>query len=207
MNAILGIDPGGRNTGFCLLDENDRVLDGCVITRSDEDWSLYLRELDETVRLMLRDEMDIAIEEVVKPKPYFRGKKQVLDPRGVMDLSRVYGWLEYLVVLDLGITWRVISPAGNGSGELESYPPQLVGVREQSGKGILHHARSAYDVAITARAELVRLERAVDPSLGRVRGQRVVPTVLPDSSLSPRRPSDPDNALAHLDAIRSEHGA
>lgn len=145
---ILGIDPGARDTGFCLLDAAYNVKAGMTISREDEDWSGYIKELLDTLVELLEDGVaSIVIEEVTKPKAFFKGKKQILPVDGVMGTSRVFGAIEmFLAMRDHNFV--VIPPGGNGSGDLRSYPPELVGPRETTGTGgILRHVRSAYDVA------------------------------------------------------------
>lgn len=150
MIYILGIDPGGAYTGLCKINYDKKVMRACVLTRTEDQWRGYFAEIREAIDdYLLEPGVVVAIEDVVEPKAYYRGKKQMLPVSSVMGVSRVFGAIE-MYLLSKGYDPVVVPPAGNGSGDLANYPSVLVGARETKGTGILNHARSAYDVALTA---------------------------------------------------------
>ncbi len=144
MTPVLGIDPGGRATGYCLLD-GDTLLSAGVVTRDGEDWARYYAELTDLVPATLPP-LVVAIEGLSKPCPHLG----LTNVSGLISTARVLGVVEAHAHVH-GHHVVIIPPGRNGSAPLATYPPALVGPRDNGG-GILRHARSAYDVA---RAALV----------------------------------------------------
>ena len=146
---MLGIDPGGTQTGLCLVKANGNPVEACVVERNKElGEGAYVGEVvqvctDYASRL---PKSMVAVEGVVKPRSHFRGQVSFINVEGLIGAAMVLG-----AVLAVWPDAFVIPPASNGSGALESYPPMLVGPRETKGGGWMRHCRSAYDVALTAR--------------------------------------------------------
>lgn len=165
MTAILGVDPGGRFSGFCIVDDVLGVSFHQVIERQGDEWCNYLSNIVNAIESSRSQVEFVAIEAVTKPKAYFGGKKQMLNPQNAMDTSRVFGAVEGMLIAEWGQFPVVVPAGGNGSGDLSAYPPQLVGPRERSGGGILNHARSAYDVCLVAAKQLGIQLRPFDPAV------------------------------------------
>lgn len=152
MTCIVGIDPGGKESGLVLLElPRCDVLRACVVTR-DATGKLpdgqYITEVMETVAEYCAQgvegghEVLVAVEGLVHPNPH-------------MGLANVMGLIGAGMVLGAVIRdypdAGIIRPNKNGSRSLDTYPAKLQPKRG-SGKGMdrLRHARSAYDVAVTA---------------------------------------------------------
>ena len=83
----------------------------------------------------------ICVEDVNPPKPFFKGKQSITNTKSIIETAAVIG-----AILGRYPEAFVVPPGHNGQGYLPAYPPMLVGERETSGKGVLRHTRSAYDV-------------------------------------------------------------
>lgn len=160
---VVACDPGGRDCGLVVRLE-DIVVDFVVresVAAPHEppppsygwavcDWMAEQR--DHALSLGYRVLM--AVEGLNVPTGYRKGaklgEKSTVRPAAVMGVSMVYGAVT--------ATFRdvvVVAPGGHGEGPLRSYPAELVGLREKGvyGKGILRHARSAWDVAAAGRRQ------------------------------------------------------
>ncbi|MDA8310697.1 MAG: hypothetical protein M0Z46_08790 [Actinomycetota bacterium] len=145
---ILGIDPGGRETGMVVVELDGsqrrapRVARAVLIERgAGETEAAYvgevvgaLRELSDGCRL-------IAVEGLVVPTPHLR----VIALSGLLGAAVVLG-----AVLATAPSATVVPPGGNGSGPLRAYPGELVGPGERAGAGWRRHLRSAWDIALAA---------------------------------------------------------
>lgn len=105
------------------------------------------------------EEVLVGIEALRPPSPHRRGDGEMrnLNPTGLMGTGLVFGHL--CTVFPDAVE---VPPGGMGSAMLAGYPGCLVGPREKraDSKGILRHARSAYDIAGAARTAQ-RLDRAL----------------------------------------------
>ncbi|WP_064077827.1 hypothetical protein [Prescottella equi] len=165
MNAptVLGIDPGGRSTGLCLIHGRD-VLAHETITHDTQHLlpvsRNYLRDVVERVNWMRRFnpliDPVLAVEDVVRPNWHMNGRAAA-DPSALLATAAVLGAV--LAIDSRGHTVLQVRPKGNGSRPLGAYPAELVSPGERRkpgwqlriGSGQLRHARSAYDVALAGQ--------------------------------------------------------
>lgn len=159
MAVILGIDPGGAATGM-VLRERDKVRAYAVIERRKVTELAYLRSVADAIEPLAGQIDHVAVEGLVAPSPYIGGKKQLIRPEHVMNVSVAYGWVLSVLVNVLDLEPIIVRPDGHGSRHealsldvRRLYPADLIGPREgPAGTGILRHARSAWDIAGTVRA-------------------------------------------------------
>lgn len=159
MAVIFGIDPGGAATGLVLRDR-DKVLDHAVVERARRHELPYLEDVAEAVTRFAKRADHIAVEGLTPPSPYINGKKQLIRPEHVMNVSVTYGWVLAVLAVHLDRTFVIVQPNGHGSRHealgldvRRLYPAELIGHREgPAGTGILRHARSAWDIAGAAKA-------------------------------------------------------
>lgn len=167
---VVGVDPGGRNTGVVVRD-GQHCSHGVVVTRRGDGVfpdAEYLTQVCEAVAEAITIagmEAVVAIEGVVNPNPHMG----LSNPGGIIAAAMVLG-----AVLTRWPEAVVVRPGGHGSGAIELYPPTLVGARERNGAGKMRHARSAWDIAgvgaVVARCAVGVGEdlSAVVPDTGRV---------------------------------------
>jgi hypothetical protein len=166
MSAWIGIDPGFSRTGLVLRNGRE-----CIA------WKTFVREDDETeigpgpiywaaidlavLQLCAQASANrfaaprIAIEGVRKPRSHIHGRRQDAAPEYLMGVA-----MTYAAVHTQNPDAVIVPPGGNGSGMLSSYPDELISARErahklginrQAGDSALEsHARSAWDVSLTA---------------------------------------------------------
>lgn len=169
---VLGIDPGGRDTGYCLrAGSSGEVLDHGIESRGKDTRADYLaRVLAAIVRIvdpdtiavyeagqlepvhvtrtghpphqLDRGDLVIAVEDLVDPNPHLG----TVTIAGIYDTAVTLG-----AILGTYPDAVLVRPGRHGSAPLAAYPPQLRGPRETRlnaiGTGRLRHARSAYDIA------------------------------------------------------------
>lgn len=98
----------------------------------------------------------IAVEGITRPSWHIAADRKhgsASDPTALIGTAMMLG-----AILSHYPTATLIQPNKNGSKPLGAYPPQLVSTQEKRhhdwktriGTGKLRHARSAYDIAITA---------------------------------------------------------
>lgn len=141
---IIGIDPGGRETGI-VLRRGDTPIRACVVVRDGDDrlpGAAYLAEVLDAVADFAGDAHSspvVAVEGLNEPTPQM-GTTSVA---GLMGAALVLG-----AVLAHHPDAVVVAPARHGSAPLGAYPEAL---RPTRGRGKGHdrfrHARSAWDVA------------------------------------------------------------
>lgn len=137
---VIGVDPGGQETGIVLRDGNE-VITGILLRRLRSD-SLtdYLAEhvrCLKDLRSTYGDDIAIVCETITVPSPHVR----VIAVQGLLDTQFLIGGL---CVAFPGLI--LVEPSGHGSQPLFSYPSSLVGPRERVGAGRFRHLRSAFDV-------------------------------------------------------------
>lgn len=166
---VLGIDPGGRNTGLVLRDTHRRrdtggLLGHHLAQRRGDDimaWIDHVLELAVDLAHLAADlggGLDlIAIEDVVEPTPH-------------MGIASVGGLIDTAIIVGACVTWAgidgdplgvLVRPNRHGSaaaglgrpGLLACYPAALVGDGEAVGTGKLKDCRSAWDVAAAGAAQ------------------------------------------------------
>lgn len=105
----------------------------------------------------------LAVEGLAAPKGFSRGRREPIDPQGIIGAGVVLG-----AVLGRWPAAVIIDPGGNGSSAGDAYPEQLRKGARLGGPS--DHARSAYDVALRGRptaairaAEAAKLTRATPP--------------------------------------------
>ena len=159
MAIVLGIDPGGAATGM-VLRERDTVHAHAVIERRKLTELAYLRAVADAIAPLAGQIDHVAVEGLVAPSTHIGGKKQLIKPEHVMNVSVAYGYVLSLLVHVLDLEPIIVRPDGHGSRHealsldvRRLYPAELIGPREgPAGTGILRHARSAWDIAGTVRA-------------------------------------------------------
>ena len=147
MTRILGVDPGARFVGLCVV---ERPGGDVVWHREVDRHALDANRLCDWAQLAgacvmaaaTSERVDaIGIEDYNPPSPHV-GR---IDPRPVAAAAYVTGWLiaigDRVIRPDATI---VIPPGGHASAPASSYPPPL----RRAG----NHCRAAYDIAGVAWA-------------------------------------------------------
>lgn len=155
MNVIIACDPGGRYTGLVVRYRNGvvdhAVLQAAVRKRRALPPATYMLEVVEWLRAAKTHvesyghDPRVAVEGMVEPSWYIDGEEAPLqDPATHMGMAMVHGGV--MCAFPDAIEVR---PGGHGKNGLRTYPAELVGAREkrEDSKGILRHARSAWDIA------------------------------------------------------------
>lgn len=163
---VIGLDPGGRWSGGVARRGDDVlafVVIECTAPANGIATMDYARDVSAWALARQAEAGDeevlVGIEALRPPSPHRRGDGEMrnLNPTGLMGTGLVFGHL--CTVFPDAVE---VPPGGMGSAMLASYPLCLVGPREKraDSKGILRHARSAYDIAGAARTAQ-RLDRAL----------------------------------------------
>ena len=145
--VIIGIDPGGKSTGFAVR-RGQELLGHEVVSSATPALGLppldYMRAAAAAFyRLVSGQVIDVyALEDVTPPRGFKNGRRDAIQPGSLIGVSAMAGF--FLSTIP-GLV--LVPPARNGSRPLATYPRELVGPREKTGGGILRHARSAWDVA------------------------------------------------------------
>lgn len=162
--VVLGIDPGGRSTGLCLITGREVVLHQVVVNDAEKMLPIALPYIHDVLGAMATITADlprhghgitIAVEDVVRPSWHMKGRAAA-DPSALLATAQILG-----AVLAFDPTMRtvIVRPRGNGSRALGEYPAALVspgerrkdGWQTRIGTGQLRHARSAFDVALAGQ--------------------------------------------------------
>lgn len=148
---IVGVDPGGVETG--VVARRGNVLHAAVLVRKDrgQEFAAYLAEVLDTVAGTARTTRAalVAVEDVTAPTGHAAGRpSHLIEVAGIIATAKVVGAL--LTVSGV----MLIDPGGNGSQPLPLYPDALVGPLERVGAGKRRHLRSAWDVAGKGALEL-----------------------------------------------------
>lgn len=160
MPTVLGIDPGGRDTAYVVLDNGTLITSG-TFTNPGELHPLPRVHVQTVARGLVlvahEHSVDIvAVEGLNRPNWHMKGS--ALNPSSLFPTSEIIGALK-AVDWPNDAKFVLIDPDKNGSSFLGAYPEQLVSKTERSkpgwqmriGTGKLRHQRSAYDVARKAR--------------------------------------------------------
>jgi Holliday junction resolvasome RuvABC endonuclease subunit len=150
-SAILGVDPGGRDTGLVVRSGRALLAHDVVTRRGGKALDVdptYLNEVNERIERYL-DEFPviaIAVEGLKAPGQFMQGKVRITDPSGIMATAVTFGAV-------------LVPPGGNGSQYAASYPSAI----RAPGKGFdrNRHARSAWDIAGAGVPLLRRLQRTL----------------------------------------------
>lgn len=168
--GIIGVDPGGRETGIAAIVRSgvDTVLYGSTTVRRVDVEPLlemppeYLLAVAGEIREVLDGlradghEAMLAIEQVTPPSWRVKGKVSPIKPDAIMATSIVLGAV-------LGRAWGIpivaVRPGGNGAGvavhgdgRWAHYPERLRPKMGGKGSDKLRHERSAYDCAVRGLA-------------------------------------------------------
>ncbi len=152
--AMIGVDPGMRETGLVLINDAGDVINAMVVERSKtQSEPAYVREvlvaIGEYWSGLAPDARQIAVEGVVAPNPHLG----LTNPNSAIRTGVIYG-----AILGAYPDVITVEPGGNGSSDPYSYPVDIQPPRPgMSGKDWKRHLRSAYDVALRAK-KLQRLE-------------------------------------------------
>lgn len=154
--VIVGIDPGGRDTGIVAISPDGTVRTAAV-TNPGELLPLpagYIADvLTAVAELISGRHAIIRVEDVKRPnwhvaKDAKRGA--ATNPTGLLATAQVLGAIRAAYR-----NAELVPPGGNGSKPLGAYPLALVGDRERAtpgwelkvGQGKKRHLRSAWDIA------------------------------------------------------------
>jgi hypothetical protein len=158
-SAVLGVDPGGRDTGL-VVRAGRTLLAHAVITRRggkalDVD-PAYLHAVNEAIENCLLSDLPIvaiAVEGLRAPNPHVR----VTDPSGVMATAVTLGAV--MSQRNWNVPVLLVPPGGNGSQYAASYPVPI----RAPGKGFdrNRHARSAWDIAGAGLPLLRKMQRTL----------------------------------------------
>lgn len=155
----IGIDPGARYTGVCIVDEKDTIHFLTTLYREDDEeqveWAY--RNVDWISQITDVMEFDvIAIENTTDPLGFDNGKKQPLNPKHIIRTAIVVGVLA-MKYRDKNCV--MIRPRKNGN--KGPYQAVLNGTRSKALSwhidkrvSVRDHERSAYDVAKTGFFEI-----------------------------------------------------
>ncbi len=166
---VVGVDPGGRETGLAVVDYTlltgkiPTLLASATILRERDGTDLldlgagreYLVNVLAGVSAACQDfAVDgIAVEGVRRPSWFHKGKAKPTDPSAIMATSAVAGAV-------IGRSWScplvVVDPVGNGMLLPPAQYPEAIRPKSIAGKDKRRHERSGYDVAMMGSAELAR---------------------------------------------------
>ena len=178
---VIGVDPGGRDTGLVVIDDAPPVTRerpaGTIelrwhgtITRPDDGRPIevvprsYLLDVLSTVNDLVRSVdrpsgpvVAIAVEGVVSPTGHAAGRKgHLIKPDGLLATAQVLGAI-------LGRSWSVpvvrVPPGNNGRSLPWTAYPVPIRAKSPAGADNRRHMRSAYDVALLARQTLALEQR------------------------------------------------
>lgn len=161
----IGIDPGGRTTGLVIRDGRT-VLHHTLVVREGQ-MDPYLDDLLNTVHeaLVRAPDSYVAVEGLNPPTPHL-GMTSVgwlMDTAQVLGAVRTHWDCTVVPPAKHGKVPDIAQPALDAY-MAQHYPAELLGPRELGGKygGKLRHARSAWDVSVTAE----RRSRTVQQKFG-----------------------------------------
>lgn len=151
----VGVDPGGKHTGICIVRLQGRwiadepVAGWDIVTRKDDEpVAEYAERAHHRMVVMLWEAAGarggsyfFAIEGLNPPTAHMG----MTNVKGLLDTARVLGYLECALPRVV-----LVPPANHGGDLLLAYPKELVAQNERKGTGKRRHARSAYDVALSA---------------------------------------------------------
>lgn len=158
--AIIGIDPGARNSGVVLVRPHTPPQFHTVLNEGDilPPPADYLHDVISAVyHLIDQGNVEhIALESLVRPNWHVGGGRAAKNPEALMGTAVVLGAvLAYRWPLPL----HLVPPVANGGKPLAAYPAELIsdgekrrpGWQMRIGTGELRHVRSAYDVALNSK--------------------------------------------------------
>ncbi len=142
MTTVIGIDPGGNETGI-ILAQDKQLLNAWSVERKSLEYSGYIREIlkaiEDLEKLIVENSYLIAVEGLICPDEMpWLGKKKF---GGIMNTAIVLG-----AVLGRYPSAVVIPPGGNGAAPFQAYSEGLQPPQGAKGFDILRHCRSAWDV-------------------------------------------------------------
>lgn len=160
---VLGVDPGAKDTGICVV-RGREVLASETVTTAGEWFPADCDYLQEVVATIIRrlghyvpgEIALVAVETITKPNWHMGRGGAAANPTALLATAQVLGAV-------LAHPWPVpivtVRPNKNGSQPLGTYPPELVSAAERRatnwqlkiGTGKLKHQRSAFDVALAGR--------------------------------------------------------
>jgi len=182
MAPVVGVDPGGKHLGLVLRNGatlvKARVLvrDGAASDHTAlQPWveatntavleyvsfAAHMIDAPSVWEALDTDQVLLAVEGVVAPTGFSKGRRAPIDPSTLLALGAAFGGI--LAAFPQAL---IVRPGHNGDGPDLAYPEGIrSGVRGLGGP--TKHARSAWDVAAHAEvlAGIRRAER-------RVRGER-----------------------------------
>ena len=140
---IIGVDPGGRESGLVVRERDGTCLEAVLVLRDDgADIQEYVTDFAASL-IGLVDEYDVdavAVEGYKPPNPHMG----MINVAGLLDACAVCG---AALAAPIRVVTYLVTPGGHGAAPLQAYPSQLIGKREKKGTGLLRHCRSAWDIA------------------------------------------------------------
>lgn len=156
----VGVDPGSTETGIVTRRGTHLLWHAVIVRDHDEDHgqgvgvgpgylSAVLAAVN-TARYLAAGPAGIAVELVVPPTAYINGKRKFTNPEHAIATGIVLG-----AVLARHPDAVRVRPDSHGKGALLTYPAALVthgerrlGLQRPAGdSALIHHCRSAWDVA------------------------------------------------------------
>jgi hypothetical protein len=152
--VIVGVDPGGRDTGIVIRHDERLLWSDTVHRDQGEAVDTYARRVRRAVDaaveragLISTAPRAVAVEDVVEPSPHVR----LTNVRGLLDTAVVLG---AVLTHDLAPVVLVL-PYHHGGGPLIAYPEALRPTRGRGlGKDALRHVRSGWDIAGAGAAQI-----------------------------------------------------
>lgn len=147
----IGIDPGAKYTGVSVRDGSVLLLSSTYVKPEempDVTWAVHVTQLITEEVIKQFPDAQIGIENVIQPNPYHKGKLALNNPKHIIKTSIILG-----AIALANPTAVIIRPRKNGSQNLETYPPELIGRRPKTlpgrsdGAGTRNHEKSAWDIA------------------------------------------------------------
>ena len=149
--AIIGVDPGGVETGIVLRRGDELLWHATIVERDPQAHVNAITRALHHGFLTVGLDVTVAVEDVTEPNPHMG----LTNVKGLIGTARILG-----AVMGFYPCTILVPPGRNGSGPLSAYPLALRPTRGSGrGRDGLRHVRSAWDVA-GAAAVLLRQRRA-----------------------------------------------
>ena len=141
-SVVIGVDPGGRETGIVLVNRG-HLVDHEVITLKAPPKTWPTREYLDAVVAAVRSRLDefdadlVTLEGLKEPNPHLG----MTSTRGLISTATVFG------AVQITFECEVVQPGGHGLGPPGAYPEAIRIPAGGKGNDKLRHCRSAYDIA------------------------------------------------------------
>lgn len=170
---IIGVDPGGRDTGIAVIDGRRQLVAASVITRHPDNTiddhvhglAAWVDQVLAAINAQVAAILDaaagdivtgwlpadtfVAVETFRRPSPHKNraNGNALINVDGLLATAAIVGAVEarYNTTARL----LLVPPANNGSNVAAAYPAPIRQKPGAAGQDRNRHARSAYDVALT----------------------------------------------------------